>query len=330
MRLNKHIRSIVALCLALMPGIALAGGGGGGGIMGAIVAVVAVVAAPFTGGLSLGYFAAAVVGAAAVGYMIGSTIEMLINPPSFDLPDVSSSAAEGQNAGVTVNKQGTNIAIPVVYGQRKLGGIKVFLSTNGENNTNLYMALVLCEGEINTITKVWIDDTLVWTGSTAHGGTYDANQTNGFKDKFTFQAFHGTDNQTYSSLLQAASGWGTDKPLSGLAYLACKCVWPKIDTNEQARANPWGGNPNIVVELQGKKVYYAAETYHQWAGLTYEQRKNFPNYFTTYGYSNHPVDCFLDYLRNDRYGKGLEDSQIDWHSFYKERMRWVIDQQGAS
>ena len=324
----KNIRWLAGLILVTVPGVALAGPGGGGGIVGAVLAVAAVVAAPFTAGLSLGYFAAAVIGAAAVGYMIGSTVEMMINPPSFDMPDVGSGAAESQNAGVTVNKQGTNLSIPVVYGQRKMGGIKVFLSTNGENNTNLYLAMVLAEGEINAITKVWIDDTLVWTGTTTHGETYAANQTNGFKDKFTFQAFHGTTNQTYSTLLNAASGWGTDKPLSGLAYIACKCIWPKVETNDEARANPWGGNPNIVVELQGKRVSTATNLAVSYSGLTYEQRKSFTNYFTTTAYSNNPIECFLDYLRNDTYGKGLEDSQIDFHSFYRERVRWIKDQAG--
>lgn len=325
--MNK-LRLILAVALALAPGLAFAGGGGG--IVGAIVGVVGVVLAPFTAGLSLGMTVAAIAGAAAVGYMIGATVEMIINPPSFDMPDASNAQAEQQNTGVTVNKQGTNLAIPVVYGLRKVGGQRVFMGTNGSENKYLYIALVLSEGEINAIKKIWIDDTLVWTGTSVHATQYTANTGGKFQNYFTFVTYHGTNNQTASALLKEASGWGDDKTLTGLAYLACRCEWPKITTNDEAKQNPWQGLPNIVVEMEGKKVYSPAVLTYNYDGLTYAQRRNFSNYFNTYGYSDHPVDCILDYLRNEIYGKGLADTQIDWHSFYRERVRWSKDQNGLA
>ncbi len=318
----KKILAIIALLTWASPALA----GGSGGIIGAIIGGALAFA---TGGLSLFWTVAAVAGGAAVGYMVGATIEMIINPPSFDMPDASNAQAENQNAGVLVNKQGTNQAIPVVYGQRKIGAIRVFVGTNGETNRFLYMACVFSEGEIKEITKVYIDDTLVWTGATAHGQTYTATESNNFKGKFTFQAFHGTSNQNYSTLLQEAPGWGADKPLKGLCYLAVKCEWPKIETKEQSENNPWSGLPSIAVEMRGKKVMIPASTQYQFAGLTYAQRRAFPNYFNTLEYTEHPVACLLDYLRDPIYGKGLSDAQIDWHSFYQEYIRWVIDESEA-
>lgn len=329
--MRKFLKYFGATLLLLAPGLALAGPGGGGGIVGAIVGVVAVVAAPFTGGLSLAYFAAAVVAGAAVGYMVGSTIEMIINPPSFDMPATSNASAESQNQGIQINKQGTNVNIPVVYGQRKIGGTRVFVSTNGTDNSNLYICLVLAEGEINSITKVWIEDTVVWAGASTHGGSYSASTSN-FQTYFSFQTFHGTTTQSASSLLKEASGWGDDKQLKGLAYIACKCVWPKITTNDEAKKNPWNGIPNITVEIQGKRVSYPTNLGITYTGLTYEQRQAFSktNYLATTGYSNNPVDCLLDYLRNPIYGKGMADTQIDWHSFYSARVRWIKDQAGSN
>jgi hypothetical protein len=317
----KKILAIIALLTWATPALA----GGSGGIIGAIIGGALAFA---TGGLSLFWTAAAVAGGAAVGYMVGATIEMIINPPSFDMPDASNAQAENQNAGVLVNKQGTNQAIPVVYGQRKIGATRVFVATNGETNRFLYMACVLCEGEIKEITKVYIDDTLVWTGATAHGQTLTATENNNFKGRFTFQAFHGTTNQSYSTLLQEAPGWGADKPLKGLCYLAVKCEWPKIETKEDSENNPWSGLPSITVEMRGKKVYYPSNLSIAYTGLTYAQRRSFANYFTTFDYSNNPVDCLLDYLRNDIYGKDFADTQIDWHSFYANRVRWAIGQDG--
>lgn len=314
--------------LALLTFAAPALAGGGGGIIGGIIG--GVVAAFFTGGLSLLWTAAAIVGGAAVGYAVGATVEMIINPPSFDMPDASNAQAESQNAGVLINKQGTNIAVPVVYGQRKIGAIRVFVATNGETNKYLYMACVLSEGEIEDITKVFIDDTLVWQGNTSHGSTYTTTETNNFKGRFTFQAFHGTSTQGYSSLLNEAPGWGTDKTLKGLSYLACKCEWPKVESNTDAQNNPWTGVPNITVEMRGKRVMYPSNLGYDISGLSYEQRRDFENPFGAYGYSNHPVDCFLDYLRNPIYGKDLSDSQIDWHSFYAARIRWDKGSDGSA
>lgn len=318
----KQLLVLASLLTWAVPAMA----GGSGGILGGIIG--GVVAAFFTGGLSLLWTAAAIAGGAAVGYMVGATIEMIINPPSFDMPDASNAQAENQNTGVLVNKQGTNQAIPVVYGQRKVGAIRVFVGTNGETNRFLYMACVFSEGEIQSIDKVFVDDTLVWTGSTQHGETHTATENNNFKNRFQFQVFHGQTNQSFSTLLQEAPGWGADKPLRGLAYLAVRCEWPDVKSKEDSENNPWSGLPNITVEMRGKKVQTPSNFNIAYSGLTYAQRRSFANYFTSTAYSNNPVDCLLDYLRNPIYGKGLTDDQIDFHSFYANRVRWTIGQDG--
>ena len=276
-----------------------------------------------TGGASLFMLAGAAVG----GYMLGATLETIINPPSFDMPNASGAQAESQNAGILINKQGTNNPIPVVYGQRKLGGTRVFAATNGTSNSNLYIALVLCEGQINAVTKVYIEDTLVWSGSTSHGGSYAANTSN-FKNYFEFEAWHGTTNQTASPLLKQAQGWTDNHRLRGLAYLACKCIYPDVKTNDDAKNNPWAGFPNITVEVQGKIVKYPSNLGYTYSGLSYNDRQNYANYFNTDGYSQNPVACLLEYLRNSTYGKGLADTQIDWHSFYAAYVKWTKDQSG--
>ena len=329
-QLKKFNLPTLALFTVLLTfsGLAFAGGGGGGGVLGAILGVVAVIAAPFTFGSSL-VLAGALLGGAAVGYMLGTTIEMMIHPPSFDMPNMSNSAAATQNAGTTVNKQGTNNSIPVVYGQRRIGGSRVFVGTNGTENRDLYMALVLCEGEIDSIVRVMIDDVTVWTGSTVHATEYTANQS-AFQSYFTFAAYHGTAGQAASILLKNASGWDDTKKLSGLAYVAVKCSWPNIANNDDAKKNPWGGIPNIVFELRGKRVAMPTNFSSDYTNITYAARQNWNKntYLATVAYSNNPVDCLLDYLQNTIYGKGLADTQIDWHSFYRERVRWTKDQNG--
>jgi len=72
--------------------------------------------------------------------------------PEFDTPD-------SENAqGVLVNKESNNAQIPVVYGERKLGVTRVYVETSGSDNQYLYVAASLCEGEIESIEKIFIDD----------------------------------------------------------------------------------------------------------------------------------------------------------------------------
>ena len=48
--------------------------------------------------------------------------------------------------------------IPLVYGIRKVGVTRVFVETSGTDNEFLYIALALCEGEIESVDKIFIDD----------------------------------------------------------------------------------------------------------------------------------------------------------------------------
>ena len=41
-----------------------------------------------------------------------------------------------------LNKQSNNACIPVIYGERLVGGTRVFIETSGTDNTYLYVALV--------------------------------------------------------------------------------------------------------------------------------------------------------------------------------------------
>ena len=67
--------------------------------------------------------------------LIGDVIGFLVGA---DFDDQS------QAQGVLVNKSSNIANIPVIYGTRKVGGTRVFLSTGGNDNEYLYIALVLC------------------------------------------------------------------------------------------------------------------------------------------------------------------------------------------
>jgi hypothetical protein len=202
-----------------------------------------------------------------------------------DLPQVE------EIRGTLVNKQSNNAQIPVVYGDRLLGGTRVFVETSGADNTYLYIALVLCEGEINAVTEIQVnDETVTFSGSFVNGTEITSNDSN-YGTTVKAQPFYGTDGQSASSLLSTLTNWGSNHKLSGICYVAFRFEWD---------ADKYSGIPNIKVKVQGKKI------------STFDGSSN----ETTGQYSTNPAFVLLDFLRNERYGKGIPLTEIDIPSFY--------------
>jgi hypothetical protein len=287
-----------------------------GGIAGGVIGFFA---APFLGIAVL----AGVIGGAVIGTVAGDTLKAIINPDIFEgASNVSNAVA--QNGAVINNLQGTDIAIPVIYGRRKVGGQRVFVSTGGDSNRYLYLVLTLSEGEIDAIERMYIDDQLAWTGETTHGSTYTLD-TGRFSGIVTFQAFHGLANQTPSSLIQGGVGtntWTSAHLLGGVAYVAFRLTYPTVTNTAEAEANPWsGGIPRINFILRGRKILTGAY-------LAYPVTDRATAYAaeTDLYWSANPVDHLLDYLRNPLYGKGLPNDQINWNSFFLAANKWNLNE----
>jgi len=217
--------------------------------------------------------------------------------PKPQVPDFGDSEFDTYEKGVLINKQSNDANIPVIYGTRLVGGTRVFMETSGTDNTYLYMAIVLSEGEINDITSIKIDDkTVTWSGDLADNTqrTVGSGDSNFYKDSaslITVEPHYGTDGQGASTLLSTLSSWGSAHKLSGLCYIALRFTW-----NQDA----FQGIPKVQAIVQGKKV------------VAY----NSSSVAQTAAHSDNPAWCLLDYLTNTRYGKGLAIGDIDIPSFY--------------
>ena len=222
----------------------------------------------------------------AIGDFFSDIISWIIPIP--EIPETPE-----QEQGVLVNKQSNNAYIPVVYGERLVGGVRAFIEVEGSSNNYLYICLVLCEGEINGITEIRIDDTAVtFDGSFAHGTTVTSNDTR-FGTNVKVQPFFGTDDQVQSSLLNEDTTWNssTNRKLSGLCYLAVRLEWDQ---------DKFSNIPKIQAIVQGRKV----PTIN--SNLTINPNE----------YSTNPAFCLLEYLTNTRYGKGISFGDLDIESFY--------------
>jgi len=232
-----------------------------------------------------------------VALVISIGIAWLMRPKVPEIPDFGTNEFDNYEKGILLNKQSNDANIPIIYGERMIGGTRVFMETSGTDNTYLYMAIILSEGEINDITSIKIDEkTITWSGDLSDNvqRTVGSGDSNFYKDStslITVEPHYGTDGQAASSLLSGLTNWGSNHKLSGLSYLALKFKW-----NQDA----FTGVPKVQSIVQGKKV------------VAY----NSSSVAQTAAYSNNPAWCLLDYLTNARYGKGLAIGNIDIPSFY--------------
>ena len=226
--------------------------------------------------------------------------------PQPEVPEFTEEFEEQVAKGILVNKFLANSSIPVVYGTRKVGGNVVFVETSGTDNQYLYMAVVLSEGEINSVETLFVNNHQVTLSGSLTDGTQrtvtsaDANffDTENTNSLITVQAHLGTDTQTSSSLLGEVSSWTSNHRLQGLAYLALRFEW---------NAEKFGSLPRVQATIKGRKVYNPNLD----STVTGGSGSHRADTSTTWEYSDNPILQLLDYLRNDRFGMGITNSYFD-------------------
>jgi hypothetical protein len=192
---------------------------------------------------------------------------------------------------VTVEKQGSDHSIPIVYGTRRIGGIKVHKyvtdASGGAKNEFLHLIIVFCEGPIEAISELYFD------GVSETDARW--NKQGGGK-WFTVQRCNGTDDQAVLST--GIPNWTADHRLQGLAYIHLRL---QMDESQSV----WRGEPEVTALIRGRKIY--------------DPR----NGQTAYS-ENLPLQL-LDYLTNTRYGKGLSLSRLMQQSFI-DAAHWADEQ----
>ena len=147
-----------------------------------------------------------------------------------DISDFGGSTADG----MLVNKASNDAPIPVVYGQRKIGGTRVFIEVSGDDNEFLHIVLAVAEGEINSFENVYLNDVI----------STDSR----FTGVLDIYKHTGSDTQSAdSNLVTAISNWTNNHQLKGTAYL-----YVKLKYDQDAFSS---GLPTITSDVKGVKVY---------------------------------------------------------------------------
>ena len=244
-----------------------------------------------------------------------------IVPKMPDMPDLNDLL---DNEGVLLNQRASDAPLPIIYGTRKVGGSIAFISVSTDNQF-LYLVLAVCEGQVEGMKELFIDEKLyaTYTGSySAYGtdqtisSTYavstsapsatnltidtthqvylgkeekDGVETTHYLTNFAF--FNGTDNGVnYNSIFSELSslGWTSSHLGKGVTSAAFRFKY---------NADAFNGLPKIQFLIKGKKI------------------NTVPNGTASYNYSANPIYQVFDYLTSTRYGKGLPTSVIDTATF---------------
>ena len=235
-----------------------------------------------------------------IGIMV---ISWLRKPDMPDTPNMDN--VPEQNAkGVQVNKTSSNSPLPVIYGKRKVGGVGAFIETSGTDNEFLYMIFAMAEGNCESCETLYIDDkSVTLSGALTHGTTRTvaSSDSNFYKDGESLISvtwYDGRDDQTYDTTVGALSNWTSDHRLRGISYLAFKFKF-----NQDA----FMGIPTIHALLKGRKIYDPNKD----GTLTGGTGSHRADTESTWEWSDNPVLCTLDYMRNSRFGLGISNSYFD-------------------
>ena len=166
------------------------------------------------------------------------------------------------------------------------------------------MIFALCEGGVESCEQIYIDDKLVtWSGALTHGterlvGTSDSNFYQDSTSLITATWYDGRDDQTYNTTVGALSSWTSNHRLRGVSYLALKFKW-HIDA--------FMAIPDVKAVIKGRKVYDPNLDGTKTGGSGSHREDT----ASTWEWSNNPVLCTLDYMRNTRFGLGIANSYFD-------------------
>ncbi len=174
----------------------------------------------------------------------------------------------------TLTVNGSLSTIPVVYGTQRVGASVAFVQTAG---VYLYVVFVLCEGPIQSVDKIWIDNKRVdfAAGNVGLGLVLNTD----------YFVYTGTAAQTVNAMIAGVNAnWVSGMP--GTAYVVIRFPAPTETTGSYDPLR-------FIAEIKGKKVV--------------DPRTD----LTTYAYSDNPALHLFDLLSNPTYGAGFPTDFMD-------------------
>lgn len=241
-------------------------------------------AAAYIGGTMLSHF------------LITSAMGIALNALS---PKPENKSKSNSNRGYSLTGEtGAALDHQIVYGETKVGGVRVYDSVTGQDNAYLHRILVFAGHEIDSYQKIYVDNKEVTID-----GSGNVTAPAEFVGYVRIKRYYGTTTQladpdliTDTATLTSSTGqWTTNHTLSELAYLYIRFTY-----------NPGSfptGIPVVNALIRGKKLYDPRTTNTTW--------------------SKNPALCIRDYMIS---GYGLEQTTSTINDTYYNAAANVCDQ----
>jgi hypothetical protein len=171
-------------------------------------------------------------------------------------------------------ESGSALDHQIIYGEARVGGVRVYDASSGGNNQFLHRILAFAGHEIDSYQQIYLNDEVVTLDS--NGFVTAPSQ---YVGKVRIKPYLGTTTQTADAQLVSETAgltegrWTTDHRLQGIAY-----VYVRFEYDQDAFPN---GVPSLSAKIRGKKVFDPRTSITAW--------------------SNNPALCIRDYL-SARYG----------------------------
>jgi hypothetical protein len=247
------------------------------------MAVSAVMAALSTGATALS--GGAFLGIASIGltgafghFLISTAMGAALNALT-PKPSIGSTSRGYSIAG----ESGAALDHQIIYGEVRVGGVRVYDASTGSNNEFLHRILAFAGHEVDSYQEIYLNDEVVTLDGS--GNVTSPSRYNGY---VRIKRYFGTTAQTADAdLISETSAltegrWTSAHRLQGIAYL-----YVRFKYNADAFPN---GIPAVSATIRGKKVFD-------------------PRTATT-AWSDNPALCLRDYISSD-YGLAQPSGSID-------------------
>ena len=260
----------------------------------ALTAALVVFVVAVTGGMAVGTIGLFGAGAGALGLATLSFATTLVTSLIGGMGSKGISASSG-NFGTKIAQRNGIAPRQLIYGECRVGGTIVHMSTSGTDNNLLHMVIVLSGHEVEGLQSVIANDTTLTTttstinGSTVHTVT-NSKYTNGDNDnnlgsgrlmRFSFE----DGSQTTANGFAAAQcpGLGSTDKFLGCSYVYFQMVYDSEKIG--------GSIPNLAFVMRGKKVFDPRDS--------------------STAYSTNPALIVRDYLSDTLYGLKAKSDEIN-------------------
>jgi hypothetical protein len=141
-----------------------------------------------------------------------------------------------------------------IYGQTRIGGIYAHMAKVGGDNGKMHMILILCEGPVQSIDEIWVNDECIPSDWLDAQGTVLFGR---YKDKMRIRKHLGSTTQVADALaVSQISEWTDDHRLQGIAYLY-------ITLTKDQDVYPTGV-PNFSAVVKGRLIHDPRDAVERW------------------------------------------------------------------